>query len=268
MVLLNLYKIQTKGKNCIFWVICFSNTWYRNTPSISYGPSVHHFSRLLHTQEFYNHQTSIIRHFLWPFRGRMGCSSARALGKWEKMGPSSDTNNILVRLLSRNNAKEELNRKLGYKWVYLVPPSLSVNCNLRDAGVEALQIENWSCFSSQTNFLWLSLPFTATLHPEIVEVIISLITHNLLPVDGDVEGAAVLLQLHLLLLHLFLLARLASLVGHQGVGDVDHLWYVASKKGLELEEKKKKKGSFQLARSSRLWIEPLKYRWISWLKIL
>ena len=41
--------------------------------------------------------------------------------------------------------------------------------------------------------------------------------------DGDVEGAAVLLQLHLLLLHLFLLAGLASLVGHQGVGDVDHL---------------------------------------------
>ena len=41
--------------------------------------------------------------------------------------------------------------------------------------------------------------------------------------DGDVECAAVLLQLHLLLLHLVLLTRLASLVGHQGVGDVDHL---------------------------------------------
>ena len=122
-----------------------------------------------------------------------------------------------------------------------------MKCNLRDAGVEALQVENWSCFSSQTNFLWLSLPFTATLHPEIIEVIISLNTYNLLPVDGDVEGAAVLLQLHLLLLHLFLLPRLASLVGHQGVGDVDHLWYVLSKKGLELGEKKKKKGSFQLA---------------------
>ena len=124
MVLLKLHKIQTKGKNCIFWVICFSNTWYRNTLNISYGPSVHHFSRLLHTQEFYNHQTSIIRHFLWPFRGRMGCSSARALGKWEKMGPSSDTNNLLVQLLSRNNAKEELSRKLGneikgYEWVHL-----------------------------------------------------------------------------------------------------------------------------------------------------
>ena len=128
-----------------------------------------------------------------------------------------------------------------------VPLSLSVKCNLRDAGVEALQVENWSCFSSQTNFLWLSLPFTATLHPEIIEVISILITCNLLPVDGDVEGAAVLLQLHLLLLHLFLLTRLASLVGHQGVGDVDHLWYVASKKGLELGEKIKKKGSFQLA---------------------
>ena len=62
--------------------------------------------------------------------------------------------------------------------------------------------------------------------------------------DGDVEGAAVLLQLHLLLLHLFLLAGLASLVGHQGVGDVDHLWYVLSKKGQELEKKDKEKGIF------------------------
>ena len=38
-------------------------------------------------------------------------------------------------------------------------------------------------------------------------------------------------------------------------------------KGLELEEKIKKKASFQLARSSRLWIEPLKSRWTSCRKI-
>ena len=106
--------------------------------------------------------------------------------------------------------------------------------------MEALQVENRSCFSSQANFLWLALPLTATLHPEIIEVIVILITYNLLPVDGDVEGAAVLLQLHLLLLHLVLLPRLASLVGHQGVGDVDHLWYVLSKKGLELDKKRKR----------------------------
>ena len=28
VVLLKLHKIQAKGKNCIFWVICFSNTCY------------------------------------------------------------------------------------------------------------------------------------------------------------------------------------------------------------------------------------------------
>ena len=83
--------------------------------------------------------------------------------------------------------------------------------------MEAVKVKNRGCsaFSTRSN-----LTIAAALHPVII--ISSVFITMYLPMDGHIEASGVEVLLLLLLPHLFK-TRLATLVCHQGVSNMNHL---------------------------------------------